>query len=405
MNNTDDKPLHDWVRQSLEGYQPAYNPEDWLLLRRQLRRRRWRTGLLASCLLLLLGTGYFIGLHSVDRPAKTRLTVRHSGTLGAICSPSRGNHTSLSFPRRQLASVAPAKTAQRPPSTTRSAEPTTHHEQIATRSPMVTQIRSIQQVVQPDLQWPAVTFRTLSPVEIALEEKLLSGDIGADSTVFAALTRNLRRWPNAVVVCDLTTSMDAFAAQIYAWFRHNSKSPQIQGTVFFTDCDSSGHETRPNGLPGMFFVTRERDPRRALPTLLAAARNTLNNQFGPENVVEALQFAHREFPKAQHLILIADNASSVKDMALLPGLNVPVHVIACDTEPGHEYAFEPGQFQIAQQTNGSLHTLDDDVVPDQLTNNDFVRVGSAYYRYVSRKKRFVKTNFQHRPVRLFGINW
>lgn len=270
---------------------------------------------------------------------------------------------------------------------------------------MATQARSIGQISQPVWHWPAVTFRTPSPAEIALGEKLLSGDIGADSTVFAALTRNLRRWPDAVVVCDLTTSMDAFAAQIYAWFRHNSKSPQIQGTVFFTDCDSSGHETRPNGPAGMFFVTRERDPRQALPTLLAAARNTLNNQFGPENVVEALQFAHREFPKAQHLILIADNASSVKDMALLPGLNVPVHVIACDTEPGHEYAFEPGQFQIAQQTNGSLHTLDDDVVPDQLTNNDFVRVGSAYYRYVARKKRFVKTNFQHRPVRLFGINW
>ncbi|MEZ0542332.1 hypothetical protein [Fibrella arboris] len=404
MNSTDDKPLHDWVRQSLDGYQPAYDPQDWLLLRRQLRRRKWRTGILVVCLLLLAGGGYVISLKAVDNPATSR-TSQQASTSDAVCSPSRGNHLAASSPKRQVASTTPTKPAHTLPGTTRVLAAVTRSRQSVTGLPPTIRVRPIQQVVQPVWQWPAVTFHTLSPGEVALEEKLLSGNTGADSTVFAALTRNLRRWPNAVVVCDLTTSMDSFAAQIYAWFRHNSKSPQVQGTVFYTDCDSLGHETRPNGPAGMFFVTRERDPRRALPTLLAAARNTINNQFGPENVVEALQFAHREFPKAQHLILIADNGSSVKDMALLPGLDVPVHVIACDTQVGHDYAFEPDQFQIAKQTKGSLHTLDDDIELDQLSNNTFVRLGTTYYRYVARKGRFVKTNFQHRPIRLFGINW
>ncbi|WP_375447013.1 hypothetical protein [uncultured Fibrella sp.] len=402
MNSTDDKPLHDWVRQSLDDYKPVYNPEDWRRLRGQIRWRRWRTGLLAGCL-LLMGIGYLISLLPAKKPPIPRVA-RQSGTLKVVCSPGRAGQISAkrTYLKRQLTHVISTNTA--PPSIPGLMEDAVGHERTATRQPVVAQVRPILSVIQSVWRWPVVTFRTLSPFELTIEKKLVSGAIGPDSTVFAALTRNLRRWPNAVVVCDLTTSMDPFAAQIYAWFRHNSKSPQIQGTVFYTDCDSLGQETRPGGPAGMFFVTRERDPHRALPTLLAAARNTLNNSLNAENVVEALQFAHREFPEAQHLILIADNGSGVKDMALLANLNVPVHVISCDTQSGHDYAFEPGQFQIAQQTNGSLHTLDDDVDPGQLTNSTFIRVGTTYYRYATRKGRFVKTSFQHRPVRVLGMN-
>ncbi|MBO0952089.1 hypothetical protein [Fibrella forsythiae] len=404
MNSTDDKSLHDWVRQSLKDYQPAYQPEDWLVIRRQVRRRKWRTGLLISSLLLLMGTaGYIVDLSIADTPPRPRSTSRQTGTLAAVCSPGRERLIKLSSPKRQPASVIPKKPVHTSPSATTVAD--AQPERVVTPPPSGAQVRPVLGVIQPVRQWPAVTFRTLSPFEMDLEKKLVSGDIGADSTVFAALTRNLRRWPNAVVVCDLTTSMDPFAAQIYAWFRHNSQSPQIQGTVFYTDCDSLGQETRPNGPAGMFFVTREREPRRALPTLLAAARNTLNNRLNAENVVEALQFAHREFPKAQHLILIADNESGVKDMALLPSLNVPVHIIACDTQSGHDYAFEPDQFRIAQHTNGSLHTLDDDIDPGKLTNSTFVRLGSTYYRYVTRRGRFMKTNYRHRPIRVLGLHW
>lgn len=200
--------------------------------------------------------------------------------------------------------------------------------------------------------------------------------------------------------------MDPYAAQLYAWFRQNTRNPNVLGTVFFTDCDSLGQETRPGGLPGAFFVTREQELNAALPTMLAAARNTAHNDLDPENVVEALQYAQRTFPQANHLVLLTDNGSRVKDMDRLPGLVKPVHVVACGGAATETDAFQPDQYQIAFYTGGSIHTQDDDLtLPDQLTNHTFVRLGNYYYRYVARKGRFIKTRRKHRPLRFLGINW
>jgi hypothetical protein len=220
------------------------------------------------------------------------------------------------------------------------------------------------------------------------------------------LTRNLHRWPDALIVCDLTTSMDPYAAQIYAWLRQNARNTHLLGTLFFTDCDSLGQQTHAGGPPGAFFATTERTPHAALPTLLAAARNTANNRDNAENVVEALCYAQRAYPAAKHLILLTDNGSGVKDMPLLTGVTKPVHVVACGPGPSFEVPFQPQQYQIAATTGGSIHTLYDDLMqPSQPPPNTFVRVGSYYYRYVARKGRFVKTHFTHRPVRILGIRW
>ena len=267
----------------------------------------------------------------------------------------------------------------------------------------VTPLVGIDMVKTISKPWPVVANRVLSSREQALEEKLLSGQFEPDSTVFTALSRNLRRWTNAVIVCDLTTSMDPYAAHIYAWFRRNAKNPQVRGVVFFTDCDSLGNETHPNGLPGAFFATRERDPRAALPTLLAAARNTANNHDADENVVEALRYAQRTFSESRHLILLADNGSGVKDMPLLAGVKKPVHVIACGATLNNADAFQPDHYQIAQQTGGSIHTLEDDFLPTSVPKNAIVRVGDHFYHHSPRRGRFVKTKFSRRPVVVLGV--
>jgi hypothetical protein len=253
---------------------------------------------------------------------------------------------------------------------------------------------------------PQVRYEPPTSREVALMQRVLEGDIGPDSTTFEALHRNLRRWPNAVIVCDLTTSMDPYAAQVYAWFRRNTRQPNVLGTLFFTDCDSLGHETQPGGLPGAFFVTTERNPQAALPTILAAARNTTNNRLDDENVVEALRHAQRRFPAARHLVLLADNSNGAKDLALLPGITKPVHVIACGQTLAGQQPFHADHYQIATHTNGSLHTLEDDLTQlAAIRHNTFVRVGPTYFRYVARRGRFVRTRFTHRPTRFLGINW
>jgi hypothetical protein len=135
------------------------------------------------------------------------------------------------------------------------------------------------------------------------------------------LSRNLRRWPDAVIVCDLTTSMYPYSTQVFAWFRKIPSTSPCGGIVFYTDCDSLGRETVPGGPPGQMFVTGPGDVGLTLPVMLAAARNTVANAQSAENDVEALLFAQQQFPAARHLVLLADNRRPVKDLDRLGGRN------------------------------------------------------------------------------------
>src|SRR5205085_1804213 len=143
------------------------------------------------------------------------------------------------------------------------------------------------------------------------------------------------------------------------------KHPSVKGIVFFTDCDSLGQTTQPNGSAGQMFVTHEGDVSKALPVMLSAARNTLRNNDDAENDVEALLYAQKTFPSASHLILIADNASQVKDMTSLGKIKKPVHIVLCRAPLDTNLAFQPDYYTIARQTRGSLHTLEDDLTPDR----------------------------------------
>ncbi len=418
MNDLTDNPLNDRLRQLLNEHEPGVDPseltDDWRLLRPRLfpyKQRPflwlWPVGLLT----LIGGLGWYLsGNNQTTKvsPIAQKAVFAEKKPLRLPIVPPQP----LTFAKKMVR-VEPIAGSQKPTQQTVDVDQPTQRVPsfLAIPEVVITQQADVRvkpmvgvNVVKTTLHpWPTVALRKLSPKEQDLEAKLLSGQFGLDSTVFAALTRNLRRWPNAVIVCDLTTSMDPYAAQIYAWFRRNARNPNVKGVVFFTDCDSLGQQTRPGGLPGAFFTTRERDPRVALPTLLAAARNTANNRDEDENVVEALRYAQRTFPESRHLILLSDNGSGVKDMPLLASVKKPVHVIACGATLNNADAFQPDHYQIAQQTGGTIHTLEDDFMPNDVTKNAIVRVGEHYYRYSTRRGRFVKTRFQRRPVVVLGV--
>jgi hypothetical protein len=257
---------------------------------------------------------------------------------------------------------------------------------------------------EPLAAW-APPLRLPSPEEAAITRQLLTGTFGPDSTSYRVLARNLSRWPDAVIVCDLTTSMYPYSTQLFAWFRKNRKHIPVQGIVFFTDCDSLGRETVPGGPPGQMFVTRPGDVGQTLPVMLAAARNTVANAHSAENDVEALLFAQQQFPTARHLVLLADNRSPVKDLARLGGVNRPVHVVLCGAPGDSTKPFWPDYYALARRTGGSLHTLEDDFTPGAIRPGTWIRVGSRYYRYQKRRDRFKATRFRHRPRRVLRLFW
>jgi len=246
---------------------------------------------------------------------------------------------------------------------------------------------------------------TINPEEKAIRQQMLTGQFGQDSTTYRTLARNLRRWPNAVIVCDLTTSMYPYSTQLFAWFRKNARHPSVKSIVFFTDCDSLGRQTQPGGPAGQMFVTRSSDAKLSLPVMIDATRNTMNNGDEAENDLEALLFAQLTFPDASHLILLADNSSPVKDMALLHQIRKPVHVVLCGTTHRTDQAFQPEYLTLTRHTSGSLHTLEDDLNPKKMDSDTWMRVGEKFYRYNARKGQFRVTGHRQRPRRFMGLFW
>lgn len=402
MNDASDNRLHDWVRRTLHDYQPPPDPAGWERMRRsRLRcgRPRWPWAVAGVLGLLLLGGSWWWEWQRPEPPSPIRVA-RTPSAGNAIPAVTPGEGVPGTFP-------AGAPEPRRVPirvRTTRESVPT-GPERVPEGPGRLTP-RGLQ-LETPD--WAGRLARVPLVVpgadELAVRQQMTTGEFGSDSTTYRVLTRNLRRWPDAVVVCDLTSSMAPYTTQLYAWFRKNARHPNIRGLVFFTDCDSLGQETRPGGPPGQFFVTRERDPLRALPTLLAATRNTRANHDDPENDVEALRFAEQAFPQAKHLILLADNASSVKDLDRLDGLRKPVHVVLCGAALDLAQAYPPDYETLARRTRGSLHTLEDDLDPAQLRAGTWLRVGPRFYRYDAQRERFRLTRFRHRPTRLLGLFW
>ena len=404
MNEQNDKPLHEWVRRSLDNHRPAYEPTDWARMQQALQRRQWwRRGILSG-----LGLGILLIMVWVAWP--TQPTEKPAPPLAnkVIPVPAKPRKAQPLVTTKTPALVA--RTVAKPVSVQHKLRLTSPVEAgwLAVQTPApITPVRNFTflstHLTNPLGQLERVAF---SGEESAIARQMLTGDFGPDSTSYRTLDRNLTQWPDAVLICDLTTSMYPYTTQLFAWFRRHRRQPSVKGIVFFTDCDSLGQQTRPGGPPGRMFVTHELSSSHVLPILLKAARNTVRNKDEAENNVEALLFAQRQFSSAKHLILIADNLSTVKDMNRVGQVKKPVHVVLCGTTGSDTaHAFQPDYYTIARQTGGSLHTLEDDLNPAQIALTTTLRVGSRYYRYNARKKRFKLTAFTHRPKRFLKLFW
>ncbi|SOD92781.1 hypothetical protein [Spirosoma fluviale] len=404
MSEPDDKSLHDWVRRSLDAYRPDEKPAGWAQVQRRIRRRLWwRRGIVVGCTGLLVWVVGWLVYRPKMLPFNRTITITKP-EASVMTEPYK-------HPERPGLRSSGRETVNRKRGRTSaySANRPTFSRQSRPRLQFPIQLMAIRALKPlPGGVANLVHHRrvALSPEEMAITRQMLTGDFGSDSTSYRILDRNIRQWPDAVIVCDLTTSMYPYTTQLFAWFAENARHPAIKGMLFFTDCDSLGRQTYPGGPAGKMYICREPVTARVLPIILEAARNTVRNNDDAENTVEALLAAQKAFPEARHLVLVADNLSDVKDMDLLKTVKKPVHVILCGTTGGDTtQAFQPAYSIIASQTNGSLHTLEDDLDPSRLSDMTTLRVGDHYYRYRSRRNQFKLTPYHHRPRRFLGFLW
>lgn len=179
-----------------------------------------------------------------------------------------------------------------------------------------------------------------------------------DSTVIKILERN-PQWNNMMVVTDWTGSMYQYGAQLVLWHKLQLSTQQtrVKHFVFFNDGNNRKNSYKVVGKTGGIYYSKSGDIIELLKTMELVMKRG-DGGDAPENDLEALLTGIQHLKDYGEVVLIADNKSDVRDMALLSRLDVPVRIILCDVQKN---LIHPSYIRIALKSGGSLHTLDKDI--------------------------------------------
>lgn len=399
----DEQQFHRFIRKKLEGFSPEKSPEDWKKMKRKLLISKTLRFLYPTFGLLLLSLVYvvvsetsIVELYLINKPLSLELTQPEpeetikvtAKNLKSAAETTKGN---IEEPISKL--------NESPVFPELYNETQDFNEQIETEVKLnkITNKRLVfKDNLADDLAEKEIRF--LSASAISMSDKISRvRELGKtyELTSYDALDRNIDKWKNVVIVCDITSTMFPYTTQVFDWMNENTENTSIKGIVFFTDCDSLGRQTR-GRLPGKMFTVRKKDELVLWDTMFAAINNTENNKDKPENNIEALLYAQKHFPEAEEFVMIADNSTQVKDMKQLSKVKKKVHIILCGETYEKNVAFQSDYVQIAKKTKGSIHTLEDDIENiTKVKEMSVVRVGNIYFRF--HKGKFHTTKFLSRP--------
>ncbi len=197
-----------------------------------------------------------------------------------------------------------------------------------------------------DTIWFVDTVPPPSPPDFFYNQSLYK-----DSTVLNAFKRN-QNWSNFIVVTDVTGSMSPYSAQVFVWLKEQAENNLAQSFVFFNDGDEKpSRKKQPLETKGV-YVTKNTTLETVINTATKCMKNGSGGGENLENDVEAIIDGLKNYPKANEIILIADNMESMRDYKHIKQLKKPVHVILC----GAENRINIQYLDLARQTNGSVHT-------------------------------------------------
>ncbi|MFT3682473.1 MAG: hypothetical protein QM791_19615 [Ferruginibacter sp.] len=196
-----------------------------------------------------------------------------------------------------------------------------------------------------------------------------------DSTLFSIFKRN--SWKNIAVVGDVTGSMFPYTGQLLIWLKLHDLDKLTNKFVFFNDGDNKPDEKKKTGRTGGIYFKE----CNAYSEVEALLKSTMQKGYGgdiPENNIEALLLAEKEYPGVDHLVLIADNRANIKDISLISKLTKPVRVILCGTS---EYLINTDYLNLAYKTKGSLHLIEKDIYTlSQVHEGAIIVIGKKSFR-------------------------
>lgn len=402
----DEEKFHNIIREKLENFNPEKSPDDWRLMKRKLLINKTLRFLYPTIGLLSLSLIYIVYTSTSMEDFKWQ-TSRFS-ILDNSDKKTDKIEKQVTLTENKKTTSNKTEPIIEIEKSTKPVFPELYYESVENKNiEESTSELKVNKITNNRLLFSEPHYDDLAEKEIrfmatsatAMSDKISRvRELGKtyELTTYDALDRNIDKWKNIVLVCDITSSMFPYTTQVFDWMTENSENTTIKGIVFFTDCDSLGKQTR-GRLPGKMYSVRSRNELVLWDTMFAAIRNTENNKDKPENNIEALIYAQKQYPDADEFVLIADNSSQVKDMRSLSKIKKKVHVILCGETFEKNYAFQSDFIEIAKKTKGTIHTLEDDIVDvTKVKEMSIVRVGNVYFRF--HKGKFYTTKFLTRPT-------
>lgn len=193
---------------------------------------------------------------------------------------------------------------------------------------------------------------------------------------FNLLTR--RKWSGKTsVVTDVTGSMSPYATQVMLWLKYNPAVLNNRRFIFFNDGDGKPDPLKRTGSTGGIHTGATSDFDSLMLVMETAMRMGSGGDI-PENNLEAVLHAIKQWPDTDTVLLIADNDAPVKDISLLEKVNKPVSVMVC----GSSEVIHPDYVKIARTTGGRLFALNAELGNlKSLQNGSIVYFGSKKFEY------------------------
>jgi hypothetical protein len=178
-----------------------------------------------------------------------------------------------------------------------------------------------------------------------------------DSTILKVFERN-KQWKKVSLVCDVTSSMSPYTAQIMLWFKNAfaGKESLALNYTFFNDGDKKESSWKVVGATGGIYSGKAANMEELKGLLFKAMTGGYGGDI-IENNVEAAIEAIKACPDCTDLVMIADNFATPRDLALYKKVTVPIHIILCGTSGGVNIEY----LNLAFKTKGSIHLIEQDI--------------------------------------------
>jgi hypothetical protein len=219
-----------------------------------------------------------------------------------------------------------------------------------------------------------------------------------DSTVMKVMERNNNSWNDIMVVTDWTGTMYNHGSQLILWHRLNLNNSNVKYFSFFNDGDGMPDHKKQIGRTGGIYFSDSREIHHLVVLMTEVMRNGHGGDL-PENDCEAILKSIQHFGHKGEVVLVCDRTSAIRDIEMVKAIKLPVRIILGGDPDGEVH---PDKVRLAMETNGSLHTLEQDLMNlSRMANGESIELYGITYTFENGK---IKTHGTSRLKFRRGVN-